>query len=105
MQVVIFEGSQWRSFAPFSLSRPVFSLACGTGTLLDKQLRATNPTRVTLWVRPELENYCRKFIIPNLNCPADVNVPLGNDPALLMSGRSLHLSNFNYDSTPCVCLD
>src|SRR3954470_8563810 len=72
MHVVIFEGAHWRSFAPFSLSRPVFMLPCGAGTLLDKQIRATRPSRVTLWVRPELEEYCRKHVLPTLPCPGDV---------------------------------
>jgi UDP-N-acetylglucosamine diphosphorylase/glucosamine-1-phosphate N-acetyltransferase len=96
MHVVIFEGNHWRFFAPFSLNRPVFSLASGMGTLLDKQIRSTSPTRVTLWVRPGLEEYCRRFIVPTLPCPADVNVPLDDEPALLISGRTLHLTRFEH---------
>jgi UDP-N-acetylglucosamine diphosphorylase / glucose-1-phosphate thymidylyltransferase / UDP-N-acetylgalactosamine diphosphorylase / glucosamine-1-phosphate N-acetyltransferase / galactosamine-1-phosphate N-acetyltransferase len=105
MHVVIFEGSHWRTFAPFSLSRPVFSLPCGAGTLLEKQIRATQPTRVTLWVRPELEDYCRRNIIPHLPCPGEVNKPLDNERALVMSGRTLHLSQYNHGDDESVVLD
>jgi hypothetical protein len=56
MHVVIFEGQNWPSFAPVSLSRPVFMLRCGLGTLLDQSIRTLAPSRLTLWVRPEPEN-------------------------------------------------
>ena len=94
MHVVIFEGHRWFSFAPFSLGRPVFTLACGMGTLLDKQIRATQPTRVTFWVRPAMADFCRRFVVPTLNCPAEVNRPLDDEPALLVAGRSLYLSGY-----------
>src|SRR5438309_2131741 len=59
MHVVIFEGSRWPTFAPLSLTRPAFCLASGMSTLLDKQLRYLEPTRLTLWVRQGLVNYCK----------------------------------------------
>src|SRR5947209_1132163 len=105
MHVVIFEGIHWRSFVPFALSRPVFMLPCGAGTLLDKQLRATKPTRLTLWVRPGLEDYCRRLIVPRMPCPTRVNAPLDDEPALLLSGRTLHLSGFEYGDGDSVMLD
>ena len=94
MHVVIFEGNSWSSFAPFSLGRPVFSLSCGIGSLLDKQVRATRPSRVSLWVRPALVEFCRRFVIPDLPCPGTVNEPLDDAPALLVAGRSLYLSGY-----------
>jgi UDP-N-acetylglucosamine diphosphorylase/glucosamine-1-phosphate N-acetyltransferase len=94
MHVVIFEGNRWFSFAPFALGRPVFTLACGISTLLEKQIRATRPTRITFWVRPEMVDYCRRFVVPGLPCPAEVNRPLDGDPALLLAGRSLYLSGY-----------
>ena len=94
MHVVIFEGSRWDTFAPFSLGRPVFTLACGIGTLLEKQLRATRPTRVTFWVRPPMADFCRRFVVPTLAVPAEVNLPLDDEPALLVAGRSLYLSGY-----------
>jgi UDP-N-acetylglucosamine diphosphorylase/glucosamine-1-phosphate N-acetyltransferase len=117
MHVVIFEGNQWRQFAPLSLSRPSFHLSCGISTLLQKQVRATQPTRLTLWVRPGLEAYCRKYIlpslvsslasspVPSLSCPVEINTPLDSEPALLLSGRTLHLTRFEYDSSPSVVVD
>ena len=107
MHVVIFEGNRWFSFAPFSLGRPVFTLACGITTLLDKQIRATRPTRVTLWVRPAMADYCRRFVLPTLPCPGQVNVPLDDEPALLVAGRSLYLSGYEETGgeTDTVVLD
>jgi UDP-N-acetylglucosamine diphosphorylase / glucose-1-phosphate thymidylyltransferase / UDP-N-acetylgalactosamine diphosphorylase / glucosamine-1-phosphate N-acetyltransferase / galactosamine-1-phosphate N-acetyltransferase len=105
MHVVIFEGNHWRQFAPLSLSRPAFQLCCGVGTLLAKQIRATQPTKLTLWVRPGLEAYCRQFILPHLPCPADVNVPLDDEPVLLLSGRTLHLSHFEHEDMQSVVVD
>jgi UDP-N-acetylglucosamine diphosphorylase/glucosamine-1-phosphate N-acetyltransferase len=105
MHVVVFEGIHWRTFAPFSLSRPVFMLPCGAGTLLDKQLRATKPTRLTLWVRPGLEDYCRRLIVPKMPCPTEVNAPLDEDAALLLSGRTLHLSGYEFEHIDSVVFD
>src|ERR1019366_1568713 len=105
MHVVVFEGIHWRTFAPFSLSRPVVMLPCGAGTLLDKQLRATKPPRLTLWVRPGLEDYCRRLIVPKMPCPTEVNAPLDEDAALLLSGRTLHLSGYEFEHIDSVVFD
>jgi UDP-N-acetylglucosamine diphosphorylase/glucosamine-1-phosphate N-acetyltransferase len=105
MHVVIFEGNRWPSFAPLSLSRPVFMLRCGLSTLLDQQIRRLAPTRLTLWVRPTLADYCRRHVIPNLNVPTAVNEPLDDEPALLCSGRSIHLQDYQHPTEPCVVLD
>lgn len=94
MHIVIFEGSRWKTFAPVALCRPVFMLASGTSTLLAKQLRQLNPTRLSLWVRPELAESCRQRIVPKLSVPTTVNQPLDEEPALLVNGRSLHLKKF-----------
>jgi UDP-N-acetylglucosamine diphosphorylase/glucosamine-1-phosphate N-acetyltransferase len=105
MHVVIFEGSQWGAFAPLSLSRPVFALASGAGSLLQKQLRHLNPSRLTLWVRPEMEGFCRDRILPRLKIPAQVNVPLDDEPALLFNGRTVHLSSFEFPPHEAVVID
>jgi UDP-N-acetylglucosamine diphosphorylase/glucosamine-1-phosphate N-acetyltransferase len=60
---------------------------------------------VTLWVRPGLEAFCRKYILPSLPCPADVNVPLDDEKTLLLSGRTLHLSKFEVENAPSVFCD
>ncbi|HZK81791.1 MAG TPA: putative sugar nucleotidyl transferase, partial [Humisphaera sp.] len=88
MHVVIFEDSHWHAFAPLSLSRPVFSLASGMCTLLEKQIRHLNPSRLTLWVRPEFEAFCRERIAPQTGVPTDVNAPLDGAPAILINGRT-----------------
>jgi UDP-N-acetylglucosamine diphosphorylase/glucosamine-1-phosphate N-acetyltransferase len=75
------------------------------GTLLDKQIRAATPTRVTLWVRRGLEDYCRRFVLPGLPCPGDVNTPLDNEPALLIDGRTLHLTHFEPCNDPFVLVE
>src|SRR5258706_5639763 len=105
MHLVIFEGMHWRTFAPLSLGRPVFMLATGMATLLEKQLRHTNPSRLTLWVRPELADLCRRRIVPKLSIPATVNEPLGDEPALLQSGRTLFLKKFKMPEENSVVLD
>jgi UDP-N-acetylglucosamine diphosphorylase / glucose-1-phosphate thymidylyltransferase / UDP-N-acetylgalactosamine diphosphorylase / glucosamine-1-phosphate N-acetyltransferase / galactosamine-1-phosphate N-acetyltransferase len=105
MHVVIFEGSHWGTFAPLSLSRPVFTLATGMSTLLAKQVRHLEPSRLTLWVRPEFEEFCRKRVIPQLKMDVQVNVPLDDEPALVVSGRTLHLSKYEYPHQDAVNVD
>ncbi len=105
MHVVIFEGFYWTRLAPLSLSRPVFMLMSGTGTLLDKQLRFLKPSKVTFWVRPEMVNYCQRFVIPHMKVPASINTPLDDEPALLISGRTLYFSNYEYPGSPAAVID
>jgi UDP-N-acetylglucosamine diphosphorylase/glucosamine-1-phosphate N-acetyltransferase len=105
MHVVLFEGSRWKTFAPVALGRPVFMLASGMSTLLAKQIRHMNPSRLSLWVRPELAEACRQRIVPKLNVPATVNQPLDDEPALLINGRSLHLKKFTPPDQEAVALD
>ena len=80
MHVVIFEGSQWHNFAPVCLNRPVFMLSTGMASLLEKQIRYLNASRITFWIRPELADYCRVRVIPQLKIPATVNTPLRGYP-------------------------
>jgi UDP-N-acetylglucosamine diphosphorylase/glucosamine-1-phosphate N-acetyltransferase len=94
MHLVVFESSRWHTFAPLTLNRPAFSLLCGMTTLLDKQIRHIAPKRLTLWVRPALAEYCRKYVVPRTGIPTAVNEPLDDEPALISSGRSLHFSRF-----------
>ena len=100
MHVVIFEGSRWPSFAPLALNRPVFMLSTGMSTLFEKQLRHFKPTRLTLWVRPELAESVRARVLSKLNIPCAVNEPLDDEPATLVSGRTLHLRDFVYPKEP-----
>ncbi|HEY8750672.1 MAG TPA: putative sugar nucleotidyl transferase [Tepidisphaeraceae bacterium] len=105
MHVVIFEGCRWVTFAPLSLSRPVFALSTGASSLLEKQIRHLRPTRLTLWVRPEMEAFCRERILPHLAIPTEINRPLDDDPALLFSGRTVHFGEFEWLSEEAVALD
>ena len=113
MHFVIFEGSGWESLAPLSLSRPTFTLVCGIGTLLEKQVRNLRPTRLTLWVRPQLADYCRRHVVPSIAAQSlasvvRINEPLDSDPAMLVDGSALFLgsqptADINAAS-PCVAL-
>jgi len=105
MHLVIFEASRWHSMAPLSLNRPVFTLLSGTSTLLDKQIQHIQPLRVTLWVRPEMVEFCRKHVVPTLAVPAAINVPLDDEPAFLSSGRTLHFSQFPRPTDPMASVD
>lgn len=102
MHVVIFEGSRWHFFAPISLGRPVFTLRTGMSTLLEKQVRHLRPTRLTLWVRPEMEAYCRGRIVPELKVPTEINAPLDDEPALLVNARTAHFGTYEYPPQDAV---
>jgi UDP-N-acetylglucosamine diphosphorylase/glucosamine-1-phosphate N-acetyltransferase len=105
MHVVIFEGSQWATFAPLCLNRPVFMLSTGMSTLLDKQIRYLGATRLTFWVRPELVDFCKTRVLPHLKIPTRINEPLDDEPALLVSGRTLHFRKFEPPAGECVVAD
>ena len=105
MHVVIFEGIRWRTFAPLALSRPVFTLSTGMSTLLEKQVRHLRPTRLTLWVRPELEEHCRVRLVPKTGVPTAINQPLDDEPALLVSGRTVHFGQYEYPPHTSVMTD
>jgi UDP-N-acetylglucosamine diphosphorylase/glucosamine-1-phosphate N-acetyltransferase len=105
MHVVVFEGSLWHRFAPLSLTRPVFDLLSGQATLLTKQIRHLKPSKLTLWVRPELEQRCRDLIVPTTGVPTDVNVPLGEEMALLVSARTVFLVPFEHSDHEFVVHD
>ena len=105
MHVVIFEGSQWPTFAPVCLNRPVFMLSTGMSTLLDKQIRYLGATRLSFWVRPELVDFCKTRVVPHLKIPVKVNEPLDDEPALLVSGRSVHFRKFEPPPGECAVVD
>jgi len=105
MHVVIFEGSRWPSFAPLSLSRPVFLLRSGLSTLIEKQIRWMKPTRLTLWVRPGLAQWCRRELSPAMGIPCSVNEPLDAEPAVLVNGRSVLFGPLEIPAAPSVCVD
>jgi UDP-N-acetylglucosamine diphosphorylase/glucosamine-1-phosphate N-acetyltransferase len=87
MHVVVFEDSHWAAFAPLSLSRPTFSLATGCSSLLAKQIFHLRPTRLSLWVRPEMEAFCNN-LAQETAVPTQINRPLDGEPAFLIDGRT-----------------
>ena len=107
MHVVIFEGSRWNTFAPLSLSRPVFALASGACTLIEKQVRHLRPTRLTLWVRPGLARWCERELVPRFagRFPVAINKPLDDETALVVSGRTLHFTPFEHTEDQCAIVD
>ncbi|MDB5357842.1 MAG: hypothetical protein JWN24_4295 [Phycisphaerales bacterium] len=105
MHVVIFEASRWHTFAPLSLGRPLFTLATGMSTILQKQLRHLHPRRLTLWVRPELEDFCRRRVAPKTGVPTEINTSLDDEPALLVNGRTVHFGKFEYPPHDAVMAD
>lgn len=105
MHVVVFEGSGWGALAPLSLSRPVFALGGGATSLLEKQLRELKPDRLTLWVRPAMEAFCRERIVPHLAVPTQINRPLDDEPALLLNGRTARLNGFECPAPGSVVVD
>ena len=105
MHVVIFEGGYWDIFAPLTINRPAFTLLCGASTLVEKHIRWLRPSRLSLWVRPQLIEYCNQFVLPKLKVPTTVNQPLDEEPALIVSGRSVYLSPPDIPDTECIVLD
>jgi len=105
MHVVIFEGSHWKDFLPLSLSRAVFELVTGLSTLLEKQIRFLQPTRLSLWVRPELHDHCAMKIVPGLKIPTTINQPLDDQPALLVNGRTLLMRKFEHPEQDSVMVE
>jgi UDP-N-acetylglucosamine diphosphorylase/glucosamine-1-phosphate N-acetyltransferase len=86
MRVCVFEDNGVSKLQPLSLTRPAFDLRCGAATLLERQLRLFPGAEVSVQVRPELADLCRREH-PKLA----VNEPgwLGRGPVLLINARWL----------------
>jgi UDP-N-acetylglucosamine diphosphorylase/glucosamine-1-phosphate N-acetyltransferase len=80
-------------------------LSTGMSTLLDKQIRYLGATRLTFWVRPEMVDFCKTRVVPHLKIPVKVNEPLDDEPALLVSGRTLHFRKFEQPAGECAVVD
>jgi UDP-N-acetylglucosamine diphosphorylase / glucose-1-phosphate thymidylyltransferase / UDP-N-acetylgalactosamine diphosphorylase / glucosamine-1-phosphate N-acetyltransferase / galactosamine-1-phosphate N-acetyltransferase len=105
MHVVIFEDDLWRRLAPLALSRPVFTLSTGMSSLLEKQIRHLAPSRLTLWVREELAEYCRESLVGKIGITTAVNEPLGDERVMLVSGRTLHFTRYKIPAGEGVVVD
>lgn len=105
MHVVLFEDASWWKMAPVSLTHAVFELTCGAGRLIDKQIRHLQPTRLTLWVRPELVQHVHDYVLPTLPIPAEINQPLDDQPTVLMNARTLLLGRYEPSAAQVVVMD
>ncbi len=105
MHVVIFEDDLWPRLAPLSLSRPVFTLATGMSSLLEKQIRHLAPTRLTLWVRDELAEYCRESLVGKIGITTLVNEPLPDERVALINGRTLHYTRYRIPAADGAVVD
>lgn len=96
MHLVVFETSHWPDLAPFTLTRPACLLRCGVTTLLEKHLchlRGAPNLRVTLWVRDPLAAAAAREAANLTGLPIAVNVPLDDEPALLIDGSTLPMTS------------
>lgn len=61
MNLYIYENRQARDLEPVSLTRPAFDLRPGILSFLDRILEQIPVEKISLFVRPELEEICRKL--------------------------------------------
>lgn len=107
MHLVIFESRNWPDLAPLTLTRPAALLRCGVTTLLEKQIRAVRPTRITLWTRDELAATVRREAAGLTGLPVAVKQPLDGEPAILIDGAALPDESFTApgDNQPWAMTD
>src|SRR5690606_10666822 len=70
-----------------------------------KQLRHLQPARLTLWVRPEMAEYCRELLVPSLRIPTQVNQPLDDQRAMLVNARTLHFARYRVPAADSAVVD
>jgi UDP-N-acetylglucosamine diphosphorylase/glucosamine-1-phosphate N-acetyltransferase len=86
MRICSFEDSSVSNLAPLSLTRPVFDLRCGTGTLLERQCRHFSAADVGVRVRPALVDLAR-VAHPGMAINQSERVP--TEPTLYVNARWL----------------
>ena len=68
MKINIFDDHSAMNFEPISLTRPVFGIRYGAGTLLDRIQRMCSEDSLTLWTRQELRDLTNELYPPfNVN--------------------------------------
>lgn len=98
--LVIFDPPDWPLLAPLAFTRPACALRCGGSTLIENQVKAHRPRRLTLWVRPGVEAVARRLageLSRRFSLDASVNLPLDSEEAILLDGRTW------WSQTPAAC--
>ncbi len=83
MELCIFEDEHYARLEPLVFARPVFDLLCGAATLRNKITRHFQGVKLSLHVRPSLEEFTR-----TLNPDIPVN-EISTDECLFVNGRLL----------------
>jgi len=81
MDICVFEDRGWRTLLPLTYARPVFSLLCGTRSLLQKTLSFYPDASIRLACRPLLKNLTTE----EFKYPA--NIDGHKDGTLFINGR------------------
>lgn len=102
MRICIFEDHGFADLEPLTLTRPVFELLCGMGTLAAKQCQHFAPCEVGYLVRPELVALTR---LEHPGCPVNDLAWLHAAPTVMVNGRWLSPAEGITDlGSPCVAL-
>ena len=105
MHLVVFEDANWIDFAPISITHPVFAARVGLYSLLERQIRAFSPSKLTLWVQPELVEYCKKYLPEIAGLDVSYNTPLSSESAVLVNARFVPDSQIESGSLDGVHID
>jgi len=102
MRVCLFEDHGYSSLEPLALTRPVFDLLCGQGSLAGKQCRFFAPCEVGTLVRPHLAPLCQ---LKDIRTPVNDSAWLRAAPTVMVNGRWLPPADTAPDlSGPCVAM-
>jgi UDP-N-acetylglucosamine diphosphorylase/glucosamine-1-phosphate N-acetyltransferase len=95
MRICLFEDARVTDFEPLSLTRPVFDLRCGCGSLADKQRRFAGDLPWSVLIRPHLEAIYR---LDNPSIAVNDLDHLASEPVVLINGRWLPPAGMRLDS-------
>jgi UDP-N-acetylglucosamine diphosphorylase/glucosamine-1-phosphate N-acetyltransferase len=102
MRVCLFEDRGAEGLEPLSLTRPVFHLLCGQGSLGSKQVRHFAPCTAGALVRPHLADLYREQYPAS---PVNDLAWLAAGPVVMVNGRWLPPAEAPADlAQPCVAL-
>jgi UDP-N-acetylglucosamine diphosphorylase/glucosamine-1-phosphate N-acetyltransferase len=102
MRICLFEDHGFAKLEPLSLTRPVFDLLCGSGSLAGKQCRFFAPCEAGALVRPHLAPL---YSLDNPRTPVNDTAWLRSGPTVLVNGRWLPPVGGTPElAGPCVAL-